>query len=265
MKPLDPRLLRRARAARLFLLASIVLGVASGVLVIAQAVMLARGITDCAQHGAEVTGVAVVLAGGFVARAVLVWLQEIVARRASAAVKSTLRRQVLEHALKLGPVWLSGERSSALTTLLTKGLDDLDPYFARYLPQLVLASTVPAGVIGWMATGDLLAAGTVLVTVPLIPIFMTLIGWVTRAHSRRRQHALAILAHHFADVTGGMTTLKLFGRAKAQTAAVQQVTDRYRIASLGTGTPACRWRSSRSASVSGWSTGSSGSRQRWWC
>ncbi|TDW79488.1 thiol reductant ABC exporter subunit CydD [Kribbella sp. VKM Ac-2566] len=234
MKPLDPRLLRRARAARLFLLASIVLGVASGVLVIAQAVLLAHGIAGVVLRGSGVTAVAWGLAAVVAGRALLVWAQEVVAQRAAAAVKSTLRRQVLEHSLKLGPVWLSGERSSALTTLLTKGLDDLDPYFARYLPQLVLAATVPAGVIGWMATGDLLAAGTVLVTLPLIPIFMTLIGWAARAHSRHRQHALAILAHHFADVTGGMTTLKLFGRAKAQTAAVQQVTDRYRIASLGT-------------------------------
>ncbi|NUR95270.1 MAG: thiol reductant ABC exporter subunit CydD, partial [Kribbellaceae bacterium] len=114
-----------------------------------------------------------------------------------------------------------------------KGLDDLDPYFARYLPQLVLASTVPAGVIGWMATGDLIAAGTVVVTLPLIPIFLVLIGWVTQARSRRRQHALAVLAHHFADVVGGLTTLKLFGRAKAQESAVRGVTDRHRAASMG--------------------------------
>lgn len=174
-------------------------------------------------------GLALVVVG----RALLVWAQEVVAQRAAAAVKSTLRRQVLEHSLKLGPVWLSGERSSALTTLLTKGLDDLDPYFARYLPQLVLASTVPAGVIGWMATGDLIAAGTVLITLPLIPIFMALIGWATQARSRRRQHALAVLAHHFADVVGGLTTLKLFGRAKAQEAAVRRVTDQHRTASMG--------------------------------
>jgi thiol reductant ABC exporter CydD subunit len=92
---------------------------------------------------------------------------------------------------------------------------------------------VPAGVIGWMATGDLLAAGTVLVTLPLIPIFMALIGWATQAHSKRRQHALAVLAHHFADVVSGLPTLKLFGRAKAQAVAVERVTDLHRVASMG--------------------------------
>lgn len=232
MKPLDPRLLRRARAARTFLVGSVLIGVATGLLVVVQAVLLAEGITEVVLRGSGVGRVAWLLAGVVVARAALLWLQEVVAQRAAAAVKSTLRRQVLEHSLKLGPAWLSGERSSALTTLLTKGLDDLDPYFARYLPQLVLAATVPAGVIGWMATGDLIAATTVLVTLPLIPVFMALVGWATQAHSRRRQHALAVLAHHFSDVVSGLPTLKLFGRAKAQAAAVRRVTDRHRVASM---------------------------------
>ncbi|WBQ07665.1 thiol reductant ABC exporter subunit CydD [Kribbella sp. CA-293567] len=232
MKPLDPRLLRRARSARVFLVASVVIGVATGLLIVVQAVLLARGITDVVLRGEGVGQVAWLLVGVLAARAVLVWVQEVVAQRAAAAVKSTLRRQVLEHSLKLGPAWLSGERSSALTTLLTKGLDDLDPYFARYLPQLVLASTVPAGVVGWMATGDLIAAGTVVVTLPLIPIFMALVGWATQAHSRRRQHALAVLAHHFSDVVAGLPTLKLFGRAKGQVGAVRKVTDQHRAASM---------------------------------
>ncbi|MFG1910493.1 thiol reductant ABC exporter subunit CydD [Kribbella sp. NPDC048928] len=233
MKPLDPRLLRRARGARVFLAASALIGVLSGALIIVQAVLLAHGIAGVVLRGSGVTTVAWGLLAVVAGRALLVWAQEVTAQRAAAVVKSTLRRQVLEHSLKLGPLWLSGERSSALTTLLTKGLDDLDPYFARYLPQLVLASTVPAGVIGWMATGDLIAAGTALITLPLIPIFMALIGWVTQARSRRRQHALAVLAHHFADVVGGLTTLKLFGRAKAQESAVRRVTDQHRAASMG--------------------------------
>lgn len=234
MKPLDPRLLRRARAARTFLVGSVLIGVATGGLVVVQAVLLARGIATVVQTG-TVDGLAQtawLLAGVIVVRAALGWLQEVVAQRAAAAVKSTLRRQVLDHALQLGPAWLGGERSSALTTLLTKGLDDLDPYFARYLPQLVLAATVPAGVVAWMATGDLIAAGTVLVTLPLIPVFMALVGWATEARSRQRQRALEVLAHHFSDVVAGLPTLKVFGRAKAQAAAVRRVTDKHRVASM---------------------------------
>ncbi|MEV6287537.1 thiol reductant ABC exporter subunit CydD [Kribbella sp. NPDC051770] len=232
MKPLDPRLLRRAKAARLFLVGSVLIGVATGALVIVQAVLLARGISGVVLHGSGVGEVAWLLAAVVVGRAALTWLQEVVAQRAAAAVKSTLRRQVLEHSLKLGPVWLSSERSSQLTTLLTKGLDDLDPYFARYLPQLVLAATVPAGVVGWMATGDLIAAATVVVTLPLIPVFMALVGWATQAYSRRRQRALAVLAHHFSDVISGLATLKLFGRAKGQAESVRRVTEEHRVASM---------------------------------
>ncbi|HEU4945608.1 MAG TPA: thiol reductant ABC exporter subunit CydD [Kribbella sp.] len=234
MKPLDPRLLRRARAARTFLVASVLIGVATGALIVVQAVLLARGIATVVRTSSAdgLLTTAVLLAGAITLRAALMWLQEVVACHAAAAVKSTLRRQVLAHALQLGPAWLSGERSSALTTLLTRGLDDLDPYFARYLPQLVLAGTVPAGVVAWMATGDLIAAATVVVTLPLIPIFMALIGWATQAHSRRRQQALEVLAHHFSDVVAGLSTLKLFGRAKAQAAAVRRVTDRHRAASM---------------------------------
>jgi ATP-binding cassette subfamily C protein CydD len=232
VRPVDPRLLRRAKAARWFLAGSVAIGVATGLLVILQAVLLARGISGVVLHGSGVGEVAWLLAAVVAGRAALAWLQEVVAQRAAAAVKSTLRRQVLEHSLKLGPSWLSGERSSQLTTLLTKGLDDLDPYFARYLPQLVLAATVPAGVIGWMATGDLIAAATVVVTLPLIPLFMALVGWATQAYSRRRQRALAVLAHHFSDVVSGLATLKLFGRAKGQAESVRRVTEEHRVASM---------------------------------
>jgi ATP-binding cassette, subfamily C, bacterial CydD len=232
MKPVDPRLLREAKAARLFMAGSVAIGVATGLLVILQAVLLARGISGVVLHGSGVAEVAWWLAAVVAGRAVLMWLQEVVAQRAAAAVKSTLRRRVLEHSLKLGPSWLSGERSSQLTTLLTKGLDDLDPYFARYLPQLVLAATVPAGVVAWMATGDLIAAATVVVTLPLIPLFMALVGWATQAYSRRRQRALDVLAHHFADVISGLATLKLFGRAKGQAESVRRVTEEHRVASM---------------------------------
>ena len=252
------------------------IGVASGLLIIVQAVLLAHGIAGVVLHGAVRSPA---WPGGWravvVGRALLVWAQEVVAQRAAAAVKSTLRRQVLEHSLKLGPVWLSGERSSALTTLLTKGLDDLDPYFARYLPQLVLAATVPAGVIGWMATGDLIAAGTVLVTLPLIPIFMALIGWATQAHSRRRQHALAVLAHHFADVVGRTAHAEAVrpreGPGGRRTTGDRQAPGGVDGRACGWRScrrsrwscwPASRWRWSRSVSASGWSTASSGSRRR---
>ncbi len=162
------------------------------------------------------------------ARAALAWLTESAAHSASAAVKSQLRQQLLAHIVQLGPRWLVGRRSGELATLATRGVDALDGYFARYLPQLVLAVLVPVAVLARIVTEDLVATITILVTLPLIPVFMVLIGMATQAHNRRRWRALQVLSHHFLDVVTGLPTLKVFGRAKAQAERVRRVTDDYR-------------------------------------
>ncbi|WP_040422108.1 thiol reductant ABC exporter subunit CydD [Actinopolymorpha alba] len=237
MRPLDPRLLRYARATAVYVVACVVIGAATAALVIAQAELLAGAIG--AAFSGDLTGAVlrttlVALGVVVLGRAVLAWVQEVAAHRASAAVKQTLRRRLLDHVVALGPSWLVGERKAALTTLTTAGLDSLDGYFARYLPQLVLALIVPGAVVAWMFTADLISAVTVALTLPLIPIFMVLVGLATRAQTRRRWRALAVLAHHFADVLAGLPTLKIFGRAKAQAEAVRRVSDRHRGESLAT-------------------------------
>lgn len=228
MRPLDPRLIRYARTTAAYVIGCAVLGAATGALVIAQAFLLTDAVVSVSLAGVPV--LAAVIGG----RAGLAWLQEVVAHRSSAAVKSTLRRQVLKRSVELGPVWLAGERRAALTTLLTSGLDALDDYFAKYLPQLVLAVIVPASVVAVLFTTDLVSALTVALTLPLIPVFMVLVGLATSARTRRRWRSLELLAHHFADVVAGLPTLKIFGRAKAQAEAVRRVSDTYRRESLGT-------------------------------
>jgi ATP-binding cassette, subfamily C, bacterial CydD len=227
MKPLDPRLVRHARATGLYIGACVVLGAAAAGLVVAQANLLADGIAD----GAPVL---VPLGGVLVARAALVWLQEVAAGRASAAVKSTLRRRLLGHALALGPSWLAGERKAGLTTLATTGLDALDGYFARYLPQLVLAVIVPGSLVAYLFGVDAIAAVTVGATLPLVPLFMALVGLATQSRTRRRWRALAVLAHHFADTVAGLATLKAFGRARQQAQLLRRTSERHRKESLAT-------------------------------
>jgi ATP-binding cassette, subfamily C, bacterial CydD len=227
MRPLDPRLLRHARATGQYVGLCVALGAASAGLVIAQATLLADGIAD----GAPVL---VALGGVVAARAALVWLQEVAAVRAAAAVKSSLRQRLLAHALAIGPAWLAHERKAALTTLATTGLDALDGYFARYLPQLVLAVIVPASLVAWMSGVDIVAAVTVGATLPLIPVFMVLVGLATQRTTRRRWRALAILAHHFADVVAGLATLKAFGRARQQAQVIRRISGRHRQESLAT-------------------------------
>jgi thiol reductant ABC exporter CydD subunit len=159
---------------------------------------------------------------------------ESTALRAAAVVKSRLRRRLSSHALMLGPEWLTGQRTGEITTLATKGLDGLDAYFARYLPQLVLAVAVPVAVLARVAAADWISAVIIAVTLPLIPVFAVLIGWHTQAQTRRQWLLLGRLGGHFLDVVAGLPTLKLFGRAKAQADVIEEVTGRHRAATMAT-------------------------------
>jgi ATP-binding cassette, subfamily C, bacterial CydCD len=235
--PLDPRLLRHARATGTYVAATAGIGVLTALLVIVQAGLLAHGITAAYLEGADLAdlrptlvGLAAVLA----ARVALAWVQESAAYRASAAVKASLRSQLVERAVRLGPSWLSGQRTGELTTLVTRGVDALDGYFAKYLPQLVLAVIVPVAVLARIVTEDWIATVTIVLTLPLIPMFMVLVGKATQAHTERQWRTLTRLGHHFLDVVAGLATLKVFGRAKAQVATIRAVTDDYRRASMAT-------------------------------
>jgi thiol reductant ABC exporter CydD subunit len=237
MTPADRRLLASGRLAAVGLGAAIALGLLSAALAVAQATLLAGSIAGAIDGGrgpADLAPALVLLAAVFVARAGLGWGAEIVAQRISGAAKSDLRRRVLGRAVELGPRWASEEQSGELVVLATRGLDALDGYFARYLPQVALAAIVPLAVVICLATADLVAALTVALTVPLIPVFMVLVGRMSEARRRRRWDALARLAHRFLDVVAGLPTLRAYGRADAQVAILRRVTDAYRVETMGT-------------------------------
>jgi ATP-binding cassette subfamily C protein CydD len=228
VRALDPRLLRRVRPARAYVVAVAAFGIAGAALLIIQAALLARGIATLSV--AVLAPLALVVGG----RVLLAWLGHVLAQRAATAVTTTLRRAVMRHALALGPQWLTGERSGEITALVTSGIGGLDAYVAGYLPQVLLAVTVPLIVLVAMARANLTAALTVLVTLPLIPIFMALVGTTTARLSRRRLASLGRLAHHFLDVVSGLTTLKSFGQANAQATQVRAVGDDYRVTTMRT-------------------------------
>ncbi|MFF3455669.1 thiol reductant ABC exporter subunit CydD [Streptomyces sp. NPDC002730] len=237
MKPIDPRLLRYAQATRLFLTAVVLLGVAGAALVVAQAMLIADVVVGAFERGLSTstlgTPLALLAAVG-VGRAVVSWLTELAAHRASAAVKSELRGRLLERAAHLGPEWLSGQRTGSLVALATRGVDALDDYFSRYLPQLGLAVVVPAAVLARIVTEDWISAAVIVLTLPLIPLFMVLIGWATQARMDRQWRLLSRLSGHFLDVAAGLPTLKVFGRAKAQAESIRSITSEYRKATLRT-------------------------------
>jgi ATP-binding cassette subfamily C protein CydD len=235
VRPLDPRLLRYARGTRTYLAATVLLGVVLAALIVAQATLLADGITAVFLHGAglrtltpTLTWLAAVVAG----RAVVAGAQEITSARSAAGVKSELRRRLLAHLAALGPARAGS--TGALTTLAVRGLDALDAYFARYLPQLVLAGLIPAIVLARLVGADLVATVTIMLTLPLIPVFMALVGLHAEAANRRQFRLLARLSHHFLDVVAGLPTLKVFGRAKAQAGTIRRISGEQRRLTMRT-------------------------------
>ncbi|MEV7281862.1 thiol reductant ABC exporter subunit CydD [Streptomyces sp. NPDC093111] len=237
MKPIDPRLLQHARATRVFLTAVVVLGLVGAALVVAQAMLIAEIVVGAFQKGLSASGLTtplLLLAGVAAGRGLVAWLTELAAHRASAAVKSELRGRLLRHAARLGPGWLSGQKAGSLAALATRGVDALDDYFARYLPQLGLAVVVPVAVLARIVTEDWVSAAIIVVTLPLIPVFMILIGWYTQARMDRQWKLLSRLSGHFLDVVAGLPTLKVFGRAKAQAENIRSITADYRRATMRT-------------------------------
>ncbi|MEU0249017.1 thiol reductant ABC exporter subunit CydD [Streptomyces sp. NPDC006235] len=237
MKPIDPRLLRYARATRVFLVAVVALGAIGAGLVIAQAMLIAEVVVGAFQHRMAVSELGtplLLLAAVAVGRALVGWLTELAAHRASAAVKSELRGRLLERSAQLGPGWLGGQRTGSLVALATRGVDALDDYFSRYLPQLGLAVVVPVAVLARIVTEDWVSATIIMGTLPLIPVFMVLIGWATQSRMDRQWRLLSRLSGHFLDVVAGLPTLKVFGRAKAQAESIRRITGEYRQATMRT-------------------------------
>jgi ATP-binding cassette, subfamily C, bacterial CydD len=205
-------------------------------LVLAQAGLLAHALATAARGtGATALWPALILLLTVVAaRAAATGGGEAVALRAAADVKSQLRRKLAVHTLRLGPAWLGGQQTGEIATLATKGLDALDPYFARYLPQLVLAVAVPLAVLARVAAADWISGVVIAVTLPLIPVFAVLIGLHVKARTQRQWRLLATLGGHFLDVVEGLPTLKLFGCATAQTTVIRDVTEAHRSATMRT-------------------------------
>lgn len=234
MRPFDPRLLRHARAARGYLLITVFLGLASTALVLAQASLLARALAGATRDAglAALRGTIAALLVVVIVRAVASFGGEAAALRAAASVKSQLRSRLTEHSLRLGPAWLTGQQAGEITTLATKGLDALDPYFARYLPQLLLACLVPVAVLARVTAADWISGLIIAVTLPLVPLFAVLVGLHAKARTRRAWGLLARLGGHFLDVVAGLATLKVFGRASAQAEVIRKVTDEHRTETM---------------------------------
>ena len=229
MKPLDPRLIRRSRAARGFLLAGAALAAVQAVSVIAFAWALASlvaGLID-GMRMPQATPMLVTLIVAASARALAAWSWDLVGSAGAMRVKGELRQELLT-TLEASPGGVPEFPTARIATLLGPGLDALDDYFGTFLPQLVLTVVATPALIvaAWIA--DPLSGLVLVIVLPLIPVFMALIGMATEVVQRRQWDSLASLSRGFLEVVGGLSTLLLYGRAERQGARIRAVTDQYR-------------------------------------
>jgi ATP-binding cassette subfamily C protein CydCD len=229
------RLLSLTRDSRAALLLTILSGFLAGLLTISQAWFLSRTVNGVFLEGqtlSEVAGwlrlILLIIAG----RALLTWFNEVSANTVAVKIKTELRERLFNHILNLGPAYTRGQRTGELTTAAVEGIEALDAYYSQYLPQLVITALVPISILIIVFPLDLLSGIVMLLTAPLIPFFMIMIGKGAEIVTKRQYHTLARLSAHFLDSLQGLTTLKLFGQSKAHAQNIAKVSDQFRDTTL---------------------------------
>ncbi|MGD1057184.1 MAG: thiol reductant ABC exporter subunit CydD [Solirubrobacteraceae bacterium] len=236
--PVDRRLLAESRPARAHMAIAGALGGCSAVLIVAQAALLAYVIERAAMDHATLASLRaqlIALAGVLCLRALAGGAFELSGRWGAVRVMSELRGRLARQLLLLSPERRpAGARTGELANTAVQGVDALESYFAGYLPQLVLATLVPLAVIAWVIALDPITAAILALTVPLLVLFMVLIGKGANAQARGRWQALALLGAHFLDVVQGLATLRAYRRERAQEQTLVEVGERYRAETMAT-------------------------------
>ncbi len=213
------------------------LGALTAALIVVQALVLAHVVAPVVGHQAglaESRRLLGWLAVIFAARIVLTWAQERFGQRAGVDLVADLRSQVVARSVALGPRWLAEGRGPEVVTLATRGLDDLQPYVTRYLPQLLLAATVTPASLLVVLRLDWLAALIITVTLPLVPLFMILVGRLTQGRTERRLAVMGRLGSQVLDLLAGIPTLRALHREHGPERRVRELGEAYRRSTMGT-------------------------------
>src|SRR5918995_802764 len=230
-RSLNGELFQQVRSARLWVGAAVVLGILSAAATVAQMIYLSRIIDRAFLKGAglaDVRGSLLLLLAAVLARAVMLWAREVVAGYGAVRVKSVLRERLYAHLLRLGPADAAGEKAGELATTATEGVERIEPYFARYLPQVALSAAVPLLVVAYVFPRDVSSGVLLTITAPVIPVMMVLVGSYAEEHIRRQWVSLSRMGAHFLDALQGLTTLKVFGREAAEGERVAAVSEEFR-------------------------------------
>ncbi len=230
------RLLALTRDTRFSLLLTVLSGLLAGLLTIGQAYLVSSTVDGVFLKGQTLAQVfhwlkliLLLIAG----RALLTWVNEVSANAVAVKIKTDLRKRLFNHIITLGPAYTRGQRTGELTTAAVEGIEALDAYYSQYLPQLVITTLVPISILIFVFPKDMLSGFILLITAPLIPFFMIMIGKGAEIVTKRQYETLSRLSAHFLDSLQGLTTLKLFGRSKSHAKNIEKVSDQYRDTTLG--------------------------------
>jgi ATP-binding cassette subfamily C protein CydD len=228
-------LVKQVRSARVAVGFAVALGLLAAAATILQLVVLSEVVAGVFLEGSnlvEVRGLLVLLLCASLLRSVLLWGREVAAQRGAVRVKSDLREKLFAHVLRLGPSYTEEERTGELTTTATEGIEKLDAYVGRYLPQVFLSVLVPLMIAGYVLPRDPSSAILLLVTAPVIPVLMVLVGSYAEEHTRRQWGALSRMGASFLDAMQGLTTLKVFGRSAEEGEKLASASEEFRTRTM---------------------------------
>lgn len=234
---IDPRLTSLVPVTKRYMYGAVAVGVIAAVCLVLQAALLASIISRALVGRASIHALVpdfVALAVVLIGRAGTTFAGEVLAQRTSASVVLALRMKLLRKTLQLGPSWFAGEKVGELSVSATRGIDSLDTYFGRYLPQAVLAGLVPLGIMGWVAWQDWVSLLILLGLCALIPITMIIFGRQATKETQRQWRRLSSLSAHFLEILRGLATLRAFGREGQGRREIYEATEGLRTTTMRT-------------------------------
>jgi len=229
------RLISLARSTPIPLAVTIAAGFIAGIFIIAQAWTLSQVINNVYLNnlGRDDVWDGMLLMTMLIAgRALLAWMSDFSASTLAVRIKTDLRQRLYDHLLKLGPAYTRGEHTGEISATVVEGVEALDAYFSQYLPQLVISALVPLSILLFVFPIDLFSGVVLLLTAPLIPFFMVLIGRTAETLTNRQYETLSRLSAHFLDSLQGLTTLKQFSASKAHARTIARASDQFRDTTL---------------------------------
>ncbi|OAD14746.1 thiol reductant ABC exporter subunit CydD [Achromobacter insolitus] len=224
-------LMALAKAARLPLMLAGAAPLVSGALLVVQAWLLASVLDAAIVRDVprqDLLSDILAIAGLMLLRACITWAGERAGADAAERIKRHVRQSLFNRLVRKGPYWSRGQASGELASAVVDQVEALDGFFAKYLPAMAAAAMLPVAFSVVLLPMDVIAGLVLLITAPLIPLFMALVGWGAQGASRRHLRAFARLSGFFADRLRGLSTLKLHGRAEAEAASVVAASDALR-------------------------------------